>query len=79
MVRVVRTTKADIVELNLLSHDELKPPELPSQYEESVVRLFRQEIVSPARAIDLLFDTWSEDDLPDLPELPESTVWKFVS
>lgn len=78
-VRAVRTTKADFVELNLLSHDELEPPELPKQYEESVVRLFRQEILSPARATDLLFDTWSEDDLPVLPELPESAIWKFVS
>lgn len=78
-VRAVRTTKADIVELNLLTHNELEPPELPKQYEESVLRLFRQEIVSPARATDLLFDTWSEDDLPVLPELSENAIWKFVS
>ncbi|HKR49166.1 MAG TPA: XRE family transcriptional regulator [Pseudonocardiaceae bacterium] len=78
-VRSVRTTKADFVEFNLLNHDELKPPELPKQYEESVLRLFRQEIVSPACATDLLFDTWSEDDLPVLPALPENAIWNFVS
>lgn len=77
-VRAIRTTKADIVELNLINHDELKPPELSKQYAESVVRLFRQEVVSPARATDLLLDTWSEDDLPELQELPELAIWKFV-
>lgn len=58
-VRAVRTTKADIVELNLVTHDELRAPELPLVYEESVVRLYRQEFISSARATDLLFDTWS--------------------
>lgn len=62
-----------------MNHNELAHPELPRQYEESVLRLFRQEIVSPVRAADLLFDTWNEDDLPVLPDLPESAIWKFVS
>ncbi|MGH4019552.1 MAG: ImmA/IrrE family metallo-endopeptidase, partial [Pseudonocardiaceae bacterium] len=78
-VRAVRTTKADIVELNLVMHDELSAPELPLVYEESVVRLYRNEFISSARATDLLFDTWSEDDLPELPTLPENVIWKFVS
>ncbi len=78
-IRSVRTTRADIVEFNLLVHDELVAPSLARQYEESVLRLYRGETVSPARAIDLLFEVWDEEDLPALPQLPESAIWKFVS
>jgi Zn-dependent peptidase ImmA (M78 family) len=78
-IRIVRTTKADIVEFNLVVRDELEAPWLARRYEESVLRLYRREVVSAARATDLLFDTWSEDDLPVLPALPESQIWNFVS
>jgi Zn-dependent peptidase ImmA (M78 family)/transcriptional regulator with XRE-family HTH domain len=78
-IRAVRTTRADIVELNLLVHDELAAPWLTRRYEEAVLRLYRNEIVSPARATDLLFEAWDEEDLPSLPALPESAMWKFVS
>jgi Zn-dependent peptidase ImmA (M78 family)/DNA-binding XRE family transcriptional regulator len=78
-IRAVRTTRADIVELNLLVHDELAAPSLTREYEEAVLRLYRNEIVSPARAIDLLIDTWEEAELPLLPQLPASAMWKFVS
>jgi Zn-dependent peptidase ImmA (M78 family)/DNA-binding XRE family transcriptional regulator len=77
-IRQFRTTRADIVELNLLVHDELAAPHLARAYEESVVRLYRQETVSVSRATDLLFDTWNEDDFPALPNLPESAVWNLV-
>ena len=77
-IRTVRTTKADIVEFDLVVHDELAPPFLPRPYEEAVLRLYRNEIVSPARVIDLLLGAWEEQDLPELPRLPESAVWKFV-
>jgi hypothetical protein len=43
-----------------------------------VLRLYRSETVSSTRVIDLLFDTWDEEDLPALPQLPESAVWNFV-
>jgi Zn-dependent peptidase ImmA (M78 family)/DNA-binding XRE family transcriptional regulator len=78
-IRAVRTNRADIVELNLLVHDELAAPALAREYEEAVLRLYRNEIISPARAIDLLFDTWEEGELPTLAPLPESAIWKFVS
>jgi Zn-dependent peptidase ImmA (M78 family) len=77
-IRVTRTTRADIVEFDLLVHDELAPAWLPRHYEESVLRLYRNETVSPARATDLLFDAWSEEDLPALPQLPENAIWDFV-
>ena len=78
-VRAVRTTKADIIDFNLVTQDELSAPFLAKPYVESVLRLYRNATVSAARATDLLFDTWTEDDLPVLPELPESAIWKFVS
>jgi Zn-dependent peptidase ImmA (M78 family)/DNA-binding XRE family transcriptional regulator len=78
-VRATRTNRADIVELNLLVHDELAPPALPRRYEASVLRLFRSEVLSASRATDLLFDLWEEDDLPVLPQLPQSAIWQFVS
>lgn len=78
-IRDVRTTRADIVELNLVVPDELAAPWLPRPYVESVLRLYRDETVSPARALDLLFDTWDEADLPTLPRLPEGAIWDFVS
>ncbi|MDU0291402.1 XRE family transcriptional regulator [Saccharothrix longispora] len=77
-VRAARTTRADIVELNLVVSDELVPPFLPREYEQAVLRLYRAETVSAARAVDLLLDTWDESSLPQLPELPEDAIWKFV-
>jgi Zn-dependent peptidase ImmA (M78 family)/DNA-binding XRE family transcriptional regulator len=78
-VRLFRTTKADIIEFDLLVHQELSPPELPRPYITSVLRLYRNEIISAARATDLLLDAWDEADLPKLPTLPEGAIWKFVS
>lgn len=78
-VRNVSTRKADIVEFGLITSDELAAPYLPQEYIESVLRLYRSETVSAARATDLLLDTWDEDDLPPLPNLPLDAVWQFVS
>ena len=78
-IRAVRTTRADIVEFDLVVNDDFAAPFLPRQYEEAVLRLYRTETVSAARATDLLFDAWAEEDLPELGPLPESAIWKFVS
>jgi Zn-dependent peptidase ImmA (M78 family)/DNA-binding XRE family transcriptional regulator len=78
-VRAMRTTKADIVELSLVVADEATAPGLPRPYAESILRLYRQEMISAERAIGLLLDTWTEDELPELPSLPESAIWDFVS
>jgi Zn-dependent peptidase ImmA (M78 family)/DNA-binding XRE family transcriptional regulator len=77
-VRDVRTHKADIVEFNLVVPHELEPPELARPYVAAVLRLYRQERISAARATDLLLDTWDESDLPELPPVPESAIWEFV-
>ncbi len=77
-VRAVRTTRADIIELDLVTHDELAAPALPRVYEQSVLRLYRGSTISAARATDLLFDLWTEEDLPVLPPLPRDALWGLV-
>lgn len=77
-IRSTRTTRADIVELNLLVHDELNPPCLPRIYEQSVLNLYRNATVSGARATDLLFDLWTEEDLPVLPPAPIGSLWGLI-
>ena len=78
VIRGTRTTRADIVEHNLLAHEELTSPELPRVFVQSILRLYRSNTVSAARATDLLFDTWSEEDLPPLPPLPEDAIWSLI-
>ncbi|MBC6449187.1 helix-turn-helix domain-containing protein [Actinokineospora xionganensis] len=77
-IRSVRTTRADIVDFNLVPRDELRPICLAKSYEAAILRLFRSEIISPARAVDLLFESWDESELPTLPTLPENAIWDFV-
>ncbi|MCY4421977.1 MAG: XRE family transcriptional regulator [Acidimicrobiaceae bacterium] len=79
LVRATRTRRSDIVELDLLVADELSPPQLPDAYLRAVLSLYRREEISAARALELLLDTWEEEDLPDLPPLPADAVWSFVS
>ena len=79
LVRAARTTRAGIVDFDLVIPQELAPPELPTPYVEAVLASYRAERISAARALDLLLDTWHEDDLPELALLPEEAIWKFVS
>ena len=78
-IRSVRTGRADIIELNLVVKHELAPPCLPKPYVKSVLSLYRSSDISAARAIDLLFDTWTEEELPPERKLPENAIWEFVS
>lgn len=78
-VRTTRTTRADIVEHDLVVSDELQDDRLPREYEAAVLRLFTSERVSEERALDLLMDTWDAAELPALPQLNESAIWQFVS
>jgi Zn-dependent peptidase ImmA (M78 family)/DNA-binding XRE family transcriptional regulator len=77
-LKAIRTTQADILEMNLVVGEELNPPHLPREYELSVVRLFRSETVSADRAIDLLLDTWEIEDLPSLPQRSHNEIWQFI-
>lgn len=76
-VRSTRTTRSDIVELDLVTADELKPSHLPRSYEQAVLRLYAAEVIPEERALDLLLDTW-DDDLPPLNERNESQIWEYV-
>ncbi|XRQ12076.1 helix-turn-helix domain-containing protein [Actinomadura welshii] len=78
-IREVRTTRADIVDFDLVvAKDELASPVLPHVYERAVLGLYRGEAVSGARALDLLFDTWEQEALPPLPKRSEGEIWQFV-
>ncbi|GAB2676580.1 hypothetical protein GCM10027271_41890 [Saccharopolyspora gloriosae] len=77
-IRATRTNRADIVELDLVVGDELAPPALPREYERAVLRLFRSESITAARAMDLLLDTWTEDMLPTLPQRGEDQIWQYI-
>lgn len=77
-VRTFRTKQSDIVEMDLVVGEELDPPTLPVDFERAVMQLYRSETVSSARALDLLLDTWSEEDLPELPSRCENEIWQFI-
>lgn len=77
-VRAARTTRADIVDFDLVVPADLQPPELPAVYVKAVLNAYRSEEISAARAVDLLLDTWEESELPDLPMLPVEALWSFV-
>lgn len=78
-VRTTKTTKADIVEHDLVNSDELPKKPLPRVYEAAVLRLLVSERISEQRALDLLMGTWEAAELPELPKLNESAIWQFVS
>lgn len=78
-VRTTKTTRADIVEHDLVISDELQEGQLPREYEAAVLRLFTSDRISEDRALDLLMGTWEAAELPELPKLSESAIWQFVS
>ena len=78
-VRHTRTRRADIVDHGLIPPVELEPPALPEAYSKAVLHAYRAEDISAARALSLLFDTWDEEELPELLKLPHDAIWSFVS
>lgn len=78
MVRAVRTTAADIVELNLVIRRDLEPPFAPRIYQKLVLDLYRSESVTASRALDLLAGTFSYTDLPERPSVPEAVTWQAL-
>jgi transcriptional regulator with XRE-family HTH domain len=79
-VRVYRTTKADLVEMNLyIPLEELAGTAVPQPFARAVVRLVRDERISRERALDLLQDTFNEADLPRPRQRRPDEIWKFVS
>lgn len=78
-IRQVRTKKADIVEKNLAVAQELEPVSLSRTYEQAVLGLYRQEVITTERALGLLLGTFTEDGLPDRAPAPEAEIWAVTS
>ena len=77
-VRDTVTRKADILEHDLFVPTDLDPPVLPTPYVKAVIKAYRGEEISAARALELLLGTWEQNDLPELPMLPADAIWSFV-
>lgn len=79
-VRRCRTTKTDIVEMNLcVPLEELEGASVPRPFSLAVLRLVRDERISRERALELLQGTFDETDLPDIRERRPDEIWNFVS
>lgn len=78
-VRTVRTTRSDIIEHDLHPSDEFSGTTQPRAYQMAVIELVRHERISRERALDLLWDTLSDEDLPRPRTRGESEIWQYVS
>jgi Zn-dependent peptidase ImmA (M78 family)/transcriptional regulator with XRE-family HTH domain len=79
-VRMCRTTRADIVEMNLyVPLEELAGTTVPRTFARAVLRLVRDERISRERALDMLQGTFDETDLPHIRERRPDEIWNFVS
>lgn len=78
-IRQVRTTRADIVEKDLVVHHEMEPVSVPQSYARAVLSLYRRESITQDRALGLLMGTFEPDGLPDLPPVPEGEIWALTS
>lgn len=79
-VRRFRTTRADIVEMNLhVPLEELHGTSVPRPFARAVLHLVRHERISRERALDLLQGTFDESDLPPIRQRRPDEIWTFVS
>lgn len=80
-IRAVRTTQADMIELDLYpsAEGELSGTEQPRAYQQAVLGLVRDERISRERALELLWDTLLEEDLPQPHMRDENEIWQYVS
>ncbi|WP_459384108.1 helix-turn-helix domain-containing protein [Arthrobacter humicola] len=79
-IRRTRTTKADIIELDLhVPLEELSETSVPKPFALAVVGLVRDERISRDRALELLQGTFDETDLPAPRERRPEEIWNFVS
>lgn len=78
-VRATTTTQSDIVEFGLVVPTDLEGTSLPVPFQKAVLRAFRDERISRERALDLLQDTFNDDDLPSLRPRRPDELWNFVS
>ncbi|WP_433209746.1 ImmA/IrrE family metallo-endopeptidase [Dactylosporangium sp. CS-047395] len=79
-VRNYRTTRADLVEMNLyVPLEELEETTVPGRFARAVLRLVRDERVSRERALEMLQGTFDEADLPPMRPRRPDEIWTFVS
>lgn len=78
-LRGIHTTKADILDYNLLVPYELERRLIPSSYERAVLALYRGERISAERALDLLRGKYEPNDLPELAPTREDELWSILS
>ncbi|MBP2374391.1 XRE family transcriptional regulator [Paeniglutamicibacter psychrophenolicus] len=80
LVRNTRTTRADILEMDLrIPLEELEGASVPRAYALGVIRLLRDERISRERALDLLQGTFTDADLPGNRKRRADEIWTFVS
>ncbi len=80
LVRNIRTTQADIIELNLhIPIEELVGTTVPRPFARVVLRLVADERISREKALVLLRGTFAEEDLPRGRERRAEEIWNFVS
>jgi Zn-dependent peptidase ImmA (M78 family)/DNA-binding XRE family transcriptional regulator len=79
VIRATATTRADIIEHDLVVAHDLAGTALPRRYEKAVLAQYRSERISADRAVELLHGTVEEAALPPLPPVHENEIWKFVS
>ncbi|AGL15200.1 helix-turn-helix domain-containing protein [Actinoplanes sp. N902-109] len=79
-VRNYRTTRSDLIEMNLyVPLEELAGTTVPRLFALAVLRLVRDERISRERALELLQDTFEEADLPSIRRRRPDEIWNFVS
>jgi Zn-dependent peptidase ImmA (M78 family) len=69
-LRVVAPRAVDFVEREISVQEDLRPPRVPPCYAAAVVKAYRTQKISAGRAIELLFGTLSQSDLPPLDSIP---------
>jgi len=62
--------RADYMERALVYAEELVPPSFPPRYSAAVIRAYRGNRITSARAVELLRNTLSEEELPPPNEVP---------
>jgi len=69
-LRSAPPTKAEHLELGGVPYEDLIPPHASRRYAQAVLRAFRANKITDARALELLRGEISEDDLPAVDEVP---------
>ncbi len=77
-IRQVRTNRSDIVENDLYVPHDLEGTWLHPDYERAVLRAYRADDVTSARALSLLRQNFSEDDLPARATVDEGSLWALT-